>query len=396
MAQWIKSDININFIGRSRKVWTLSGIAVTLSLTVLVANVFIRGSVLNFGTDFRGGTQVLVDFNNKVASEDVRSALKGGGFHGGEVVGMASADKPNLYMLRLMEVSSFSKEEQDATKAAVDQAFPGKLAKFDYEEGGDKLYLKFKKGVDLGRSQDNDLKGIKGALVAAKVPTQQVHRYGRAEDQRYEIILGGLGVKLRAAFDKGLGAGSVKEIPQMESVGAKMGAQLRDDGIKSVVISLLLMLVYIAIRFDFRYAPGAVVALAHDVIITVGVFGVLWIEFSLPVLAALLTIAGYSINDTIVVYDRIRENVTRLRDRKFAMVVNASINETLSRTLLTSVTTLFTCVSIWIVGTGVLKTFAIALTVGVFVGTYSSVFIASPLVVVLNERIAARKRGGAR
>jgi preprotein translocase subunit SecF len=396
MAHWIKSDINIDFVGRRSKVWTFSTIAVVVSLSVLVANVFIRGGVLNFGTDFRGGTQVLVDFNKTTASEDVRKALKSGGFNGGEVVGMASSDKPNLYMLRLQEVSSFSAKEQAAAKAAIDKAFPSKLDKFDYEEGGDKLYLKFKKGADLGRSQDTDVKTIKTALVGAGVAIQQVHRFGRAEDKRYEIILGGLGIKLRAAFETGLGAGSVKEIPQMESVGAKMGAQLRDDGIKSVIISLLLMLVYIAIRFDFRYAPGAVVALAHDVIITIGVFGVLWIEFSLPVLAALLTIAGYSINDTIVVYDRIRENVTRLRDRKFALVVNASINETLSRTLLTSVTTLFTCISIWIVGTGVLKTFAIALTIGVFVGTYSSVFIASPLVVVLNERISARKRGGGR
>ncbi len=106
----------------------------------------------------------------------------------------------------------------------------------------------------------------------------------------------------------------------------------------------------------------------------------------------MLTIAGYSINDTIVVYDRIRENVAKLRDRKFPLVVNASINETLSRTLLTSITTLFTCVSIWIVGTGVLKTFAFALTLGVLVGTYSSIFIASPLVIILNERFAKKKK----
>ena len=202
----------------------------------------------------------------------------------------------------------------------------------------------------------------------------------------------GLEQNVKEALTKNLGKGTIKGIPQVETVGSKMGKQLRDNGIQAVLWSLLLMLVYIAFRFDFRYAPGAVVALAHDVIITTGIFALTWQDFSLTVIAALLTIAGYSVNDTIVIYDRIRENVARLRDRKFDQVVNTSINETLSRTLLTSLTTLFTCVSIWVVGTGVLRTFAFALTLGVLVGTYSTIFIASPLVVKLNEKFAKKTR----
>jgi preprotein translocase subunit SecF len=242
--------------------------------------------------------------------------------------------------------------------------------------------------ADAAKHERADFKRLRALFKKAGIKVQNVLQPGRKEDNRYEVILGGLGEDIKKAF----GAGVVKDIPQVESVGAKMGQQLRDDGIKSVLYALLLMLIYIAFRFDFRYAPGAVVALAHDVIITTGLFAVTWAEFTLPVVAALLTIAGYSINDTIVVFDRIRENVARLRDRKFPLVVNSSINETLSRTLLTSLTTLFTCASIWIVGTGVLKTFAFALTAGVVIGTYSSVLIASPLVVVLNERFARRAK----
>jgi len=204
-------------------------------------------------------------------------------------------------------------------------------------------------------------------------------------------VLVGLDRDIRKVFSMALGKDVVKDVPQVESVGAKMGRQLRDDGIKSVMYAMLLMLVYIAFRFDFQYAPGAVIALMHDVIITTGLFALTWQEFSLSVVAALLTIAGYSINDTIVVYDRIRENVAKMRDRKFPLVVNASINETLSRTLLTSLTTLFTCVSIWVIGTGVLKTFAFALTAGVLIGTYSSIFVASPITILLSEKFAKKK-----
>jgi len=303
---------------------------------------------------------------------------------------------PNLFLLRLTEVASFSKTAQDGVLGALKKQF-GETALIEYSDGSDKTYVKF-------AGTKNDAEAAEAALDVAKdnktidslrkifsdnnIGIQNIQRFGRAEDRRFEVTLGGLGDKLRASIDNRLGAGSVIDIPQVESVGAKMGQQLRNDGIKSVIYALALMLLYIALRFDFRYAPGAIIALAHDVIITIGIFGLTWIEFSLPVVAALLTIAGYSINDTIVVYDRIRENVAKLRDRKFPLVVNKSINETLSRTLLTSLTTLFTCIAILIMGEGVLKSFAVALTVGVLIGTYSSIFVASPLVVLLNRKLA--------
>ena len=182
----------------------------------------------------------------------------------------------------------------------------------------------------------------------------------------------------------------VKDVPQVEAVGAKMGKQLRDDGIKSVIYALLLMLVYIAFRFDFRYAPGAVVALAHDVIITMGLLAITWQRVLHDTVAALLTIAGYSINDTIVVYDRIRENVAKLRDRKFPLVVNASINETLSRTLLTSLTTLLSSLAMLFIGAGDVAVFAFVFSFGIIIGTYSSIAVASPVTLWLNDRFAKK------
>jgi preprotein translocase subunit SecF len=172
-------------------------------------------------------------------------------------------------------------------------------------------------------------------------------------------------------------------------VGAKAGKQLQFDGVRSLLAAILLIMVYILFRFDFRYAPGTVVALLHDAVITVGAFAVTYKEFSLTTVAAILTIIGFSMNDTIVVFDRIRENAARLRDRKFDRVVNQSINETLSRTIWTSATVFFVTLAMNVFGVGVIRDFAFAMNVGVIVGTYSSIFIASPILIWLNEKYLA-------
>ena len=151
-------------------------------------------------------------------------------------------------------------------------------------------------------------------------------------------------------------------------------------------------MLYIAVRFDLRFAPGAVVALVHDVMITVGVFTLARVEVTLATIAALLTIVGYSLNDTIVVFDRIRENLSKSRERKLIHVINQSINETLSRTVLTSLTTLIVVVVLLTVGwKTTIRDFAFALLIGVLVGTYSSIFVASPIVVWLDRRFGKKK-----
>ncbi len=387
MAQWIKPDININFTARFRTMIMLSMVFMVVSIGALIFNAVVRGDALNYGTDFKGGSEIQVEFSKAVDASEVREALTGAGFKGAEVVKVSGTSRENFYMIRLDEVSAFGEADQKAVKAGLEATFKKEnLRRFDYKNGSDKVYLYFKRGHEVTAKQ------VEGVFKKAKVELQQCQRFGRVEDNVFEVILAGLDRNVRELFATTLGKGIVKDVPQVESVGAKMGRQLRDDGIKSVVYALLLMLVYIAFRFDFRFAPGAVVALTHDVVLTVGIFAVSWQDFSLTVIAALLTIAGYSVNDTIVIYDRIRENMAKLRDRKFPLVVNASLNETLSRTLLTSLTTLFTCVSIWVVGTGVLRTFAFALTLGVVAGTYSTIFIASPMVIYLNGKFAKKSK----
>ena len=387
MAQWIKPDININFNARFRSMIMLSMVFMVVSIGALIFNLVVRGDALNYSTDFKGGSEIQVEFSRAVTAAQVRKALSSAGFKSAEVVKVTSTDRDNFYMLRLDEVSAFGEAEQEKVQQGLEASFKSQsLTRFDYKNGSDKVYLHFKRGVTVDDSQ------IEAVFKKANVELQQLQRFGRAEDNVFEVILAGLDRSVRDLFSKALGAGIVKDVPQVESVGAKMGQQLRDDGIKSVVYALLLMLIYIAFRFDFRFAPGAVVALTHDVVLTVGIFAISWQNFSLTVIAALLTIAGYSVNDTIVIYDRIRENMAKLRDRKFPLVVNASLNETLSRTLLTSLTTLFTCVSIWVFGTGVLRTFAFALTLGVVAGTYSTLFIASPMVIYLNQKFAKKTK----
>ncbi|MBD3237362.1 MAG: protein translocase subunit SecF [Candidatus Eisenbacteria bacterium] len=173
------------------------------------------------------------------------------------------------------------------------------------------------------------------------------------------------------------------ELLREESVGAKVGKEIRGQAFWAIVIALGLILLYIAFRFEFWFGVGAIVALAHDVLVTLTIFSLLDREITMPVVAALLTIAGYSINDSIVVFDRIREQLVRLRRESFPNVLNISINQTLSRTVITAITTLFASLALLIFGGEVIRDFALAMTVGVIVGTYSSIFVASAMVLEL-------------
>ncbi|MCP4290718.1 MAG: protein translocase subunit SecF [bacterium] len=183
------------------------------------------------------------------------------------------------------------------------------------------------------------------------------------------------------------------ELRREESVGPKIGDELRKGATSAVFGALALIVLYITFRFVFRYGIAAILALVHDVTLTLGVFAILNLEISLSIIAAFLTIIGYSLNDTIVVFDRIRENMRLRRKESYAQVINRSINECLSRTLLTSVTTFMVAICLYILGGAVIHDFAFALTFGVVVGTYSSMFIASPILVWWYERkITDKKR----
>ena len=172
----------------------------------------------------------------------------------------------------------------------------------------------------------------------------------------------------------------------IEKVGPKIGAELSSDAIMAILSALALILIYISARFEFKFAIGAIAALAHDILITLGIFSILGYEISLAVIAAFLTIVGYSLNDTIVIFDRIRENIKDAKNTPLLPVVNQSINQSLSRTIVTSLTTFFVVLILFLVGGEIIHTFAFAMIVGVIIGTYSSIFIASPIVIKLDRK----------
>lgn len=182
------------------------------------------------------------------------------------------------------------------------------------------------------------------------------------------------------------------EIRRLEKVGPKIGEELRGKALLAIISALLVIIIYITVRFEFIFAIGAVVALAHDVMITLGFFSILNIEISLAVIAAFLTIVGYSLNDTIVVFDRVRENLKVLRREAYEDIINTSINQSLSRTVITSMTTLLVVLILYIFGGEVIKNLAFALLIGVVIGTYSSIYVASPVVIRWGSKKEKAKR----
>ncbi len=390
-------------MGQRRRFAIVSGVALVASLVVM----FTLGP--RFGIDFAGGTEIQVNFEQPVDAGQIRSTLEGMGFSGGEVVSFGAHESE--YLISLQAISPVSDEEIEAARSRVAARFEGNgVSRFDLSPGGDKLSMRLDEKVEI--SEVEAAVGEAG-LALAERPTgdaaEQEEREAESEDdsakhcesvtctwpyqdmQVYEVNLKGMAERVMDGLrDQPWGAGA--ERMRSEWVGPKVGRQLRVAGISSIVYALLFIMLYIAVRFDLRFAPGAVAALVHDVIITVGVFTISRVEVTLATVAALLTIVGYSLNDTIVVFDRIRENLGRVKERSLSQVVNQSINATLSRTLLTSLTTLLAVVILLTVGwQTTIRDFAFALLIGVLVGTYSSVFVASPIVLWVDKRFGKKK-----
>jgi preprotein translocase subunit SecF len=374
------------FIGNQKYWIAMSIFLVALTIVMLPINIARHGHMLNWGVDFRGGSEIVIEFSKPVDAGDVRKALADIQLTDADVVKYEdpSGKKAFTFMIRAGAVSAISEPQAKQLKEAIAKVGDASLKHFEWNEGGDKIYLRFDKNVEPTI--------LATSIKAIGVNTNQVQPFGRSEDHTYEVTLVGLDTEVRRALDARLGPGSVSSIPQVESVGAKAGKQLQYDAARSLIFAILLIMVYIAFRFDFRYGPGTVVALLHDAVLVIGAFAVTYKEFSLTTVAAVLTIIGFSMNDTIVVFDRIRENAARLRDRKFDRVVNQSINETLSRTILTSATVFFVTLAMNVFGVGVIRDFAFAMNIGVIVGTYSSIFVASPILIWLNEKFLESQR----
>ncbi len=252
-------------------------------------------------------------------------------------------------------------------------------------EGGTLIQVRFTKDIQVSQVRDAMNPVSNGQAV--------IQRFGSGNEflVRIATMAEGQLPRIRAAFASIDGENGY-EIRQLGAVSAKIGKELRGDALSAILIAMVGIVIYISIRFQFMYAVGAIVALIHDVLITLGAFSLLNMEISLTVIAAFLTIVGYSLNDTIVVYDRIRENVNIMRRESYKNIVNISINETLNRTLITSGTTMLSVLTLWTLGGEVIRPFAFALIVGIFIGTYSSIFIASPILIAWQARSIKTKK----
>lgn len=233
-----------------------------------------------------------------------------------------------------------------------------------------------------------DLSELRRTLGGLDLGEVQLQEFGRDTDVliRIERQAGGEKAQLEAVEIAKNALGGEVDYRRTEFVGPKVGAELIEAGITAVLVALAAMLVYIWFRFEWQFGIGAVIALLHDVFLTIGIFSLIGLEFNLSTVAAILTIAGYSINDTVVIYDRVRENLRKYKQMPQDELLNLSVNGTLSRTLLTSVTTLIALGVLFLFGGEVIKGFSFAMIWGVLVGTYSSIFVAVPLLVYMNLR----------
>ncbi len=375
---------NIDWMGKAKYFYALSGILLLAGWT----SIFLKGG-LRYGIDFKGGTNVDVRFAQPPNIDKLRSGLASQGLGNTEIQGISDIANPNSNEV-LIFVEGKGQDElaleasrakvlgalnatygvSDSNKADFNSATPASLA--SVLNARDPLILSVNAGdryLQLAKKLlDYRDKNANGVLA-------------NFEDlSKVEGVTPSVLAVVKDSF--ALGPFAIRNV---EIVGPKVGAELRSQAILVTLYALAGMLVYIAFRFEWVYGAAAVLAVFHDVLITLGFFSLLHFEISLTVIAALLTLVGYSMNDTIVIFDRIRENNRLLRKESFADVVNKSINQTLSRTILTSGLTFLTVLVLFLMGGQVLRAFSFALVVGIVVGTYSSFGIAAPLVVAWNH-----------
>lgn len=254
---------------------------------------------------------------------------------------------------------------------------------------GLKLGIDFTGGtlIEVGYQQAADLEKIRSSLGAAGFGDSTVQHFGTNKDVLIRLApqqdQSSAELSNRVVTLLNAGQDVPVDLRRIEFVGPQVGDELTEDGGLAMLYALIFILIYVGFRFEYRFALGSIFALVHDVIITIGMFSIFQIEFDLPVLAAVLAVIGYSLNDTIVVYDRIRENFRKMRKGSSTDVINASLNQTLSRTIITSLTTTLVLLALFVFGGEIIHGFALALLIGVAIGTYSSIYVASTSILVL-------------
>jgi preprotein translocase subunit SecF len=363
------------------------GIAVTISiiLNILVLFGAIVWPGLNYGVDFAGGTELQIKFDKPVEPGQVRDEVSKVGF-GEPTVQVYGNPDEHQFLVRVERIALLTPDGAAKVKQEVAQDLgSAKLAGFHFDpEVGDKLDFTFKQPVDPP--------ALQAAVEKAGVQVKEVRSLTAREgqDREYTVIAQGPGDKIGSALRERFGQDSV-QVVRTEYVGPQVGKQLRNDGILAVVYAIGMILIYVGFRFDFRFSPGVVIALIHDAIVTLGYFVVTRHEFNLTSVTVILTVVGYSVNDTIVIYDRIRENAKKYKGKPLRELINLSINEMLGRTILTSGATALSLVGLIVYGVGTIQDFALAMLVGIISGTYSTWYIASPMTIWLEEHMAQRK-----
>ena len=374
-------NTTISFLSRSRMGFVVSSILIIIGLVSLVLH---NGP--NFGIDFRGGVKTYAKFNRAVTQPELSAKLTELGYERSKIQVDAAKQEASIDIGYSKEFESqrvvvpLIADPGDATARSVQVSATQERVRF---QPGDAIQL-----IDGEHRLRNEISEViegEGTVTFALVDEIGADLTQAAQIQ----VQASVGQILTGALLQG--DGDWKAVPRAVSVnevGPSVGKDLKWAALWSVIWSIVILLFYISWRFEFRFAIGAIAALIHDVLITLGVFSVLVKEINLPTVAAFLTIIGYSLNDTIVVFDRIRENSTLLKGTDFAEVINRSINQSLSRTVVTSLTTLFVVLVIFLQTAAgqEINTFALALIVGVIVGTYSSVFIASPIIYLWHLR----------
>jgi len=376
--EFFKPGIYVDFMKYRGPVISVLGVLATLSLISL----FYPGP--NYGIDFAGGTEIQLVFSGDVTSSDVREALEESGYARPDVIRVE--DKHNEYIIRVGEVSSLPEEQVDEIREAATAALgPDVLREMKVSPGGDKITLRVSGVIHEQQLQE--------ALEAGGAHVRSINALSGSRNPRYEVHLVGVADEMLRQLQERFGEKAPESALRVEWVGPKAGQQLRDAAIQSLLYAIAFIMLYVAFRFDLRFAPGGVIAMLHDALITLGIYVLLQKEVNLTTVAALLTIMGYSINDTIVVFDRIRENMVRTRDKSLRELINISTSQTLSRTIITSLTTVLSVSAFFFLGTGVVQDIAFALGIGIMIGTMSSIFIAAPITEVIDRRFFSRSRG---
>ena len=382
------------------KVWIWLSVLLTIgTVAVLLLNKSVRGEYMNWTIDFKGGTELIFAFKDQQTKAYVapdpagaREALAKAGEEGVDVSEITwaddSGDQEVTVQGMMIRTPRFSALQPEAAAKALEDF----LARFREREiakatwSGDRLSVRSKKPISNAEAEPVfkaaglELKGwsedeTKLYAIADQGTGEYNQWYAvRGIDRQYEQILEKVHPNVRVVTVQSYG------------VGAKAGDKLRDDAIKSIVYAIFLIMLYLAFRFDVRYAPGAAFSTLHDAVMVIGVFALTWTEVSLTTVAALLTVMGYSVNETVIGFDRIRENEAKLKDKKIERIIDISINERLTRTIMTSSTVFATTLVMNIFGTGLVKNFAFAMNVGVIVATYSSIFLAAPVFLWISKK----------